>query len=271
MKNTPRILISRISSPLLIAKAPARPGSDQQSLNEIDFAIVYWGLTRSTKYVYNTHIQYIFNVLDQHNLSYKKFMHTWKTADNIQYVWDKKSSEPIDYTEYNLLTPDIYRIDNQDDFLKGINMDDYYYKDSKSEWLPGLIKNHICALESMKRAIKLVGDDITSGIKFKYIMFVRPDVKFSMELPIDNIISNQDKIIIPDFDHGEGYNDRFAIMNYNNACIYANRLDSLSDFRKTNGRIVSEKYLKYIIKKNNLDIYFINFKFVRVRPSKEIR
>ena len=53
---------------------------------QYDFAIVYFGLTRSTKKVYKSHIDNIFNQLKHYNLNYKTFMHTWKTNDNKQRV-----------------------------------------------------------------------------------------------------------------------------------------------------------------------------------------
>lgn len=240
----------------------------------IDFAIVYFGLTRSTRKVYTTHITNIFNILEQNNLSYKKFMHTWKTGDNKQYIWDKIIREPIDYEEYMLLSPDYYKIDSQDDFLNTINMDNFFYKDvwntkghsTQGEWLAGLVRNHICSLESMKRGIEMVEGCMINGVTFKYIMFIRPDVEIKTILPLENILSNEDKIIIPNFEHYEGYNDRFAIMNYNNACIYGKRINELADFRKTHGRIISEKYVKYIIDKYKLQVKFIEFKFDLIRP-----
>jgi len=240
----------------------------------IDFAIVYFGLTRSTRKVYTSHIANIFNILEQNNLSYKKFMHTWKTNDNKQYIWDKITRKPIDYDEYMLLTPDYYKIDNQDDFLNSIDMDDYFYKDvwkmkgssGQGEWLPQLVRNHVCALESMKRGIEMVEGCMINGTTFKYIMFIRPDIEIKTILPLEPILSNEDKIIIPNFAHHEGYNDRFAIMNYDNACIYGKRINELAEFRKTCGRIVSEKYIKYVIDKHKLQVKFINFNFTIIRP-----
>ena len=55
---------------------------------ELDFAIIYFGLTRSTKHVYKSHIERIFNVLKKHNLTYQTFMHTWQLKDDIQTVWE---------------------------------------------------------------------------------------------------------------------------------------------------------------------------------------
>lgn len=235
---------------------------------EYDFAIVYFGLTRSTKKVYDSHIKNVYNVLDKHNLTYKKFMHTWKTKDNTQRVWNKIIPQEIDYSEYKLLNPDFYKIDNQEDFITTVNIDDFYYKHhANNEWIPELIMNHICALESMKRSLEMVEDYMNNGnSQFKYIMFIRPDVICNNELPLHQIIPNEDKINIPNNSHYEGYNDRFAIMNYKNACFYGKRINELAEFRKRNGRIVSEKYVKFIINKYNLKINEINFNFDIIRP-----
>jgi hypothetical protein len=97
-------------------------------------------------------------------------------------------------------------------------------------------------------------------------MFIRPDVSIYDSLPLHQILPNLDKINIPSFDSNEGYNDRFAIMNYKNAIIYGKRINEIAEFRKNNGRIVSEKYLKFIIHKYNLNVNLINFNFVFVRP-----
>jgi hypothetical protein len=241
---------------------------------EYDFAIVYWGLTRSSKKVYNSHIEKIYNVLETNGLTYKKFMHTWKTNNDLQRVWENIIPQKIDYNEYKCLSPDFYNIDNQDDFINNVNMDCFFYKDvfdkigsgRNGEWLPGLITNHICALESMKRCVNMLEYSMSQGNKYKHILFIRPDVLFHDELPINDILLNIDKINIPNNDNNEGYNDRFAVMNYKNACIYGKRINELEEFRKTNGRIVSEKYLKYIINKYDIKINPIKIRFDIIRP-----
>jgi len=56
-------------------------------------------------------------------------MHTWKMKDDIQNVWDRIIPQKIDYTDYKVLSPDFYTIDDEDKFLESINMDTYFYKD----------------------------------------------------------------------------------------------------------------------------------------------
>lgn len=236
---------------------------------DIDFAIVYFGLTRSTQKVYKSHLNHIYNVLQQNKLSYHVFMHTWKTENNKQMVWGEYSSKDINYDEYKLLNPDFYKIESQDDYIHSIDMNHYFYKEiwdkhghcNHGEWLPCLIRNHICALTSMKRGLEMVEEQPN---KYKYVMFVRPDSNITNDFPLHQLV--QTSVNIPNFDHYEGFNDRFAVMNYENSIIYGKRIDELSEFRKTNGRIVSEKYVKFIIQKYKLPVNFIQFHFDLVRP-----
>jgi hypothetical protein len=238
---------------------------------EYDFAILYFGLTRSLKHTYESHKKNVFDVLNHHKLTYKIFMHTWKTEDDRQYVWENIVEDKIDYTQYKLLNPDVYQLDNQDDFLKNINMDTYFYKDvwekighcNDGEWLPQLIKNHLCALESQKRGFDMIETFVSKGNRFKFVMFIRPDVTILNELPLHEM--DPEKIYIPNEDHNEGFNDRFAITNIKNGYYYSNRINELADFRKNKGRIVSEKYCKFIIEKYNMEVIEINFKFCITR------
>ena len=66
--------------------------------------------------------------------------------------------------------------------------------------------------------------------------------------------------------HFEGVNDRFAVMNYKYANHYAYRIKELANYRKKHGRIVSEKYTKFIVNKYFKKI-LINFSFKIIRPS----
>ena len=55
-------------------------------------------------------------------------------------------------------------------------------------------------------------------------------------------------------------------MNYSNSCIYGKRINKLVEFRKNNGRIVSEKYVKFIIDKYNIPVNMVEFNFEIIRP-----
>jgi hypothetical protein len=242
---------------------------------QYDFALVYYGLTRSVKKTHESQFKHIFDVLDKNNLTYKKFMHTWKTADDVQNVWENVISDKIDYSEYKLLDIDFYKLDDEDEFIESLNMDNYFYKDvwetkghcGDGEWLPKLLLNHICALESTKRGFEMVENYISIGNTFKYIMFIRPDVTFFNDLPLHQFITKEHELLnIPNCNHHEGWNPDFVITNYENAAIYAKRTDGLIEFRKTNGRIVAEKYWKFIIEKHNMKVNELTMNYELTRP-----
>jgi len=245
---------------------------------EYDIAFCYWGLPRAVKYTHENQKKMIYDNIQKQKLSYKIFMHTWSIEGNVQRVWQNNCKEKIDYEEYKLLNPDFYEITSQDDFLKTINMDDYFYKhiweekghNKDGEWIPKLIKNHICALGSLRNVYNMVEN---SGLKFKHIIFIRPDAYFTEPFQIEKYIPLKDKtIIIPNFDHCEGYNDRFSICNYEDAHIYALRLKDIAEFRKKKGRIVSEKYLRYTLNQHKIMIQKEqNIKFKLANPDGKIR
>ena len=101
----------------------------------------------------------------------------------------------------------------------------------------------------------MVGKRVQEGNSYKFTMYVCPDVSISNPLPIiQAIISNPDKISIPDECHYEGYNDRFAIIPYKLAHIVGKRIEHLLEYRRKQGRIVFERYIKYILETNNLSM-----------------
>lgn len=238
-------------------------------------AVCYWGLTRSTKKVYKSHFDNFFNLLTENDIQFDVFMHTWQLKDK-QRVWEKEIDHPVDYEEYKLLNPTFYKIDKQDDFTDTLEFDKYFYKGnddsrknrSRGDWPPNiaekLILNHLCALESLKRVTEMVE---SSGNAYELIVYIRPDVELTDKFPVENICNMKDfDILIPNFDHWAGYNDRFAVLTYNTAPIYGKRIQELAEFRRTQGRITSERYVKYVCDVNHLNVILINFHFNIIRP-----
>jgi hypothetical protein len=241
---------------------------------EYDFAILYFGMTRSVRKVYHTHIQHIFETLDKHNMTYKKFIHTWKTRDDSQNAFFDILPQKIDYEEHNLLNPDVYTIDNETDFIEGLNIADYFNKErfdqygdcAEGDWYPQLIQNYVCMLESQKRGFSMVKDCVLNGDSFKYVMFIRPDIWIDQPLPIDKLVLNEETINMPNHSHWDGLNDQFYIMSYKNACLFSHRGDELKDYRQNVGRIVGEPYCKYIVEKLNFTLNEIVFNYTITRP-----
>lgn len=233
-------------------------------------AICYWGMTRSTKLVYKSHIDKLFNILKNNNIDYNIFMHTWKTSNDRLVIWENTVDVQVDYEEYKYLNPNFYKIDNQDDFIKTLNFKDYFKEelyrmyggDTRHEWRPQLILNHLCALESQKRVYNMV---LTNSDDYDFIIFIRPDVEVLNDFDINWLKLDFD-ITIPNYDHYDGLNDRFAILPFNKSSKYAERINEIIEFRK-NSRIVSEIYVNFIIKKYYSKVNFINFLMQIIRPK----
>jgi len=237
-----------------------------------DIAICYWGISRSTKQVYKSHYDKLFNVLNEAGMTYDTYFHTWDVKVNI--IWNDISPVPPDPEEYKLLNPTEYIKDNQDEFLGSLTFGDYFHQDAWNrygdtrapggEWPPQLIRNHLCSLESLKRVTKMA---VASNKAYKFIVYVRPDVELNDVFPVSifSKLGSRD-IAIPNFDHGEGYNDRGAVMRFEDCGFYAYRLDEIKEFRRYCGRIVSEKYMKYIVDKYYKFIP-LEFRFDIIRPK----
>jgi len=229
----------------------------------INIAICYWGLVRSLREVYPLQKKYVYDALDASGINYDVYFHTWATDQNL--VWNRPMDKPIDYLAMELVSPTSQRIDSQDEFLATIDMNQYYYEGSY-EWEPYLVRNHLCALESMKRCGILCKQ---SGKKYDYVMFLRPDALPCKRLPVEDIFNcefSESTIVLPNYNHWEGYNDQFAVLDFKQFSWYSERIDGLAEFRKTNGRIVSEKYLKHIVDQHYIPKQ-IDFQFDLLRPN----
>ena len=198
-------------------------------------------------------------------MSYDTYFHTWDVKVNIIWYW--VSDVLPDNEEYKFLEPTEYKVESQDDFLSTIDLADYFYSEDANkgkEWNIDLVRNHLCALESQKRATKMV---IDSGKAYKYVLYVRPDVEIEVDLPLDVLQNLKPKhIAIPDHDHWEGYNDRGAIVHFEDCVPYSHRINEIKDFRKNISYITSEKYTKYIVDKYYTFVP-LPFKSHMVRPK----
>ena len=240
-------------------------------------AICYWGMTRSIRIIHNAHKNQIFDIFKNNQVEYDVYMHTWKTAQNFIWGvdWNSTRNIPNDYNEYRLLNPSYYEIDEQDEFLNTVNFSNYFkqelydtYGDHPDyEWRPELIRNMICALESQKRVTQMC---IDSQKKYDFVLYIRPDVDiytpFLLEW-FDLVKTGEIALTNESYRHFEGYNDKFALIRFDDCKLYSNRLDWLKSYRDTKGRIVAEKYLKYIVEKNFSNVHFVNMTVRLIRPQ----
>lgn len=234
-------------------------------INMVKIAVCYWGLVRTLREVYPSQKKYVFNPLDECSIEYDTYIHTWIVDKNL--VWNRVMKKQNDYDSMDIIEPKSKQIDVQSDFFQTLHREDYYY-DGQREWDPQLLNNHLCALESQKRSVELC---LASGEEYDYVMFLRPDALINKRLPVERIfrehfVLEPNTIILPNFNHWEGYNDQFAIVPFSLVKEYSHRIDGIAEFRKTQGRIVAEKYVKYVVDRHFKPV-FADFHFDLLRPD----
>mgnify|MGYP001334168482 CR=1 FL=1 len=240
-----------------------------------DFAIIYWGMLRSLPSVYESHKRNIYNILESNKFTYDVYAHTWNAKEH--YVWTNKSNNEIDNSNINILNCKEYEIGDQDEFLENLDFSLYFKQhiydkhgvarslNFRGEWDPQLLKNHLCALESLKKSFTLAE---TSDTKYKYVMFVRPDIRYTTPINSDWIRGLKDKeIILSQREAWDGANDRWGIINYKDADIYAKRIDKAAEYRNRpqNQRISAESYLHHTLKVNQIKIISVDLRHSIIR------
>jgi hypothetical protein len=173
------------------------------------------------------------------------------------------------YDQFNLKK---IEIEYQCGLINEINesFSEYWYEDlynkyganSLKEWDPNMLKRGLYGLTSKKNVTRLC---IESGIKYDFVLFVRPDLRFYTDLKCDFINIDIDSIIVPRRHWGGiesfGINDTFAILNFCKAKDFGFCIDETKYHRKYIGRIAGEHYIGYIVKKYFKNIIYSDIEF----------
>ena len=232
-------------------------------------AFVFWGLTRSLKYTIDSINKNVFDVMREHGVDYKIFIHTFTQESPISNARSQERNFTIDPEEFKLLNPDYYVIDDQVEIRKQLDL--VKYRTHRDYWNSKYqtVDNYICAMYSKQRATKLVEE---SGIEFDCIVFLRPDVRFLHPIRMEWLTSvSNDHIQIPYFQlwpaENPRMNDRFSITNYENGIRIGNIFDVIYEYSKTK-TIHSEQILyEFVVNTLAIRIVYINFFFNRIRAD----
>lgn len=233
---------------------------------KIKIAICFFGLCRSLNYTLDSIKNNILLELKNNNIEYDIILHTY----NLKYLNLKRSNESykLDTNEWKLLKPDKFKIDNQDEFDK--KYDYNYIKSFGDAWNTNYENtiNLIRQLNSLKKVWSLCHD---KNNKYDCYLFLRPDIKYLNKINTDyvnNIVKNNNLIYTPEWLKSGGLNDRFALCDYNSAKIYSNRIDNIPNYLSlTKKPLHAEKFLKFVINKNNILNKDLNLKGHRIRSK----
>ena len=228
-------------------------------------ALGFWGLTRSLKFTLESIKTNIFDVLQTSDISYTTFVHTYEFKS--AYVNKRANEENIklDFDEYNLLTPDFVKIDDQDLIKEQLNMKQYRTHKDPWDTKYATVDNFILAMYSRYILGKVIEE---SEETFDYVIFLRPDVKYLN--PLDTNIFKHIKdtdLCIPNFHLGFKINDRFFIITFNNLKKFCGIFNDMLLYSKNNQLHSETFHLYMLVKQMKFTLVYVEFFFQRVRAN----
>ncbi|PHS59381.1 MAG: hypothetical protein COB03_02850 [Alteromonas sp.] len=224
-------------------------------------AVCFFGITRSLKHTLqniNTHVVNPARKLGEVRL-YAHFF-------DQRCIVNPRSGEccKLDENEYKLLNLDQVTIDQPDEFLAHSDFVQVSrYGDGFGDGFNSLrnLYHQLYSLNSVT-AKALEWDP-------NIVVFARPDLKYhdSFSRTYKDAIDNKNVIYVPNWQHWDGLNDRFAVAVDTGAIkAYGQRYRAISQYcSETQSCLHSEKLLKYALKSQKVKM--INIRASRVRSN----
>lgn len=225
-------------------------------------AICFFGITRSLKFNIKSINK---NVIDpcKNYGNVKLFGHFYEQES----IHNPRSNEneALDLDEYKLLHLDFIDLEKPGCFIEDSDFEEVCkYGDEYSDGFQS-VKNLFHQLWSLRKVTLRAlswGADV--------VLFVRPDLLYhdSFDSEISRCLNaDQDFILLPNWQHHGGYNDRFSIVKGKEAVrAYGCRYEQLLKYCSEKcASLQSESFLKYSIKK--IRVKFISVRASRVRAS----
>lgn len=134
--------------------------------------------------------------------------------------------------------------------------------------LMGMLRQLYC----LKRVNEIKNDySSLHGVKYDWVIRIRPDI-FIVDNTSFTIDENMDgnKVYIPNHDNHHGYNDRFYVSSDQNMNVLCSRIDDLMEYAEIGGILHYEKFFKFVVDINGIDVERIDLRFNLLRPSGEM-
>tara|TARA_B110000091_G_scaffold103309_1_gene112281 strand:+ start:89 stop:946 length:858 start_codon:yes stop_codon:yes gene_type:complete len=228
-------------------------------------ALCFWGITRSLKYTIDSIKHHILNPLNDADIEYVIFVHTFKFQSEYNNPRAKEFNVKLDFDEHTLLNPDFLQIDDQDEFKFQHSIEKYRFLPDPWESEYVCMDNFICAMYSKKQLGIMVKQ---SNISFDYVMYLRPDVRFytSIDKRYFNL-TNEYNICTPNFHLFPKLNDRFCIITASNLEQYSLMFNDMYEYSRV-FPLHSERFQHYVMTRMfQWKIRYIPVHFNRVRAD----
>lgn len=230
-------------------------------------ALAFWGITRSLKHTIRSIEKHILDILQEHNIEYKIFLHTYSLTKPYSNNRNKEYNIQLDNEEYKLLHPYVFKVDDQEQIKTRLNLE--RYRTHPDPWATkyNSVDNFILAMYSKKCVTNLIQH---SKMDFDYVIYLRPDVLYKNKLDIHFFdLVNDHTICIPNFHcymKDIRFNDRFAICNMKNYTMYGRLFDQLYDY-STLKPAHSEIFQYTMLTQQGFQFKHVPFHFWRVRAN----
>jgi hypothetical protein len=227
-------------------------------------ALVFWGMTRALNYTIGSIEKHIFLPLEAANVTWDVYMHTYRMRGNYSNTRNGVLNIQLNYTEYQLLKPTVYRIDSQDRVDAWLHWRDYSHKGDPwdNDFLS--LRNSLRALYSQMVATLLVA---ASGKHYNAVVLLRPDVLFLNDLNATLLTHVQaNTAYLPDFGQYGGLNDRFAFGTPDAMYIYGTRYMHALQY-STSHQLHSESYVRDYLQYSKLSAVEVPIRFLRFRAT----
>lgn len=235
-------------------------------------ALCFWGICRSTHLTIESIQTHIFDALKQQNIEYDIFCHTYRIDHEYTNLRADEIKCMLHNDNWTLLNPTKGFVENQDEVDQRLQLPSYRKKGDPwggdTNCIPyATLDNHIRALWSLHQVCLLV--EKTKNV-YDYVVFLRPDVAYLQPLKEDYFHkATNTTIVIPDFHHFYGSNDRFAICTPFVASIYGHRFLHAHTY-SLKKQLHAEAFLTDTLKVAGIQIHPIPFRFRRVRANGRI-
>ena len=175
-------------------------------------ALAFWGLTRSTDYTAESIERYVYDCLPQRYV----FVHTYTSTEPYMNDHANEKANGI-VASYERLKPYKVEVDDLDEVKRKIPFE--RYRTHRDPWNSNYqtMDHFILAMYSKERVTEMVEK---SGLPFKTVIFLRPDVRYRSPIALLLRMASTDNWVIPRFHLYNGFNDRFCIASAKNYVLY---------------------------------------------------
>lgn len=238
---------------------------------EMRIALCFWGLCRSTDRILKSYEENVLQPLLEAGHQVDVYLHTYKLYRSYTNIRANEINVQLKNTNFKLLKPRLYMIEDQDEIDKEIGLNRFRQKgdpwenDRKSQkeaW--STLDNHLRALWSLRIVTSIWQQQ---SIEYDRVIYLRPDVSFKTKFNVEWLEAvRKGTVFIPDFHIYFGSNDRFALGLPSDMAIYGNRFEWALEYSKQKP-LHSEAFLTDTLTSRGIKMECIPFRFQRVRAN----